>query len=175
MNKKTLSKPKVEHQLLLKEAINLPPRQRLELLLKAETYPIVNKRTSAERQLQEMIDFYNLCCLMLAQYFPNGQSEKNFLMLNLMALQENTQSIITAKLAEAFKLLSGYEELERKITAIQMLFYQYKYSFPELYESHNLENIATERISNVIREARYLMNDKPQLVEEILNRWELLS
>ena len=71
--------------------------------------------------------------------------------------------------------MRGYEELESKVTAIQMLFHQYQYSFPELYESHNLENIATERISDVIRETKQLMNDNPQFVEEILKRWELLS
>ena len=175
MNEKQLSTPKAEQQLLSKEAIKLTPRQRLELLLKAERYPIVKKRTSAEAQIREMIEFYNLCCLMLAQYFPNGQAENNFLLLSLIASQENTQSIITGKLVAAFKLLRGYEELESKVTSIQMLFYQYQYSFPELYESHNLENIATERISDVIRETKQLMNDNPQLVEEILNRWELLS
>lgn len=175
MNNKTLSTPKVEHQLLLKDAINLPPRQRLELLLKAEKYPISNKKTSAKKQIYEMIDFYNLCCLMLAQYFPNGQAEHNFLLLNFVALQENSQSIITEKLAEALKLLRRYEALESRITAIQMLFYQYQYSFPELYESLNLEDIATKSISDLLQEAKQLMNNNPKLVEEILNRWELLS
>ena len=69
MTQKQLETSKVEHQLLSKEAIKLPPKQRLELLLKAETYPIVKKRTSAEGQIREMIDFYNLCCLMLAKHF----------------------------------------------------------------------------------------------------------
>ena len=175
MNEKQLSIHKVEHQLLSKEAIKLLPRQRLELLLKAERFPIVRKRTSAERQIREMIDFYNLCCLMLAQYFPNEQAENNFLLLSLIASQENTQSIISGKLAEAFKLLGSYEELESKVTAIQMLFNQYQYFFPELYESEHLERIATERISDIIQENKQLINDDPQLVEEILDRWELLS
>lgn len=68
-----------------------------------------------------------------------------------------------------------YEELESKITAIQTLFYQYQYSFPELYESYNLEELATECISDIIRDTRELMNTDPQFVEEILRRWELLS
>lgn len=175
MNEKQLSRPTAEQQLLSKEAIKLPPRQRLELLLKAKSYPIVRKRTSAEGQIKEMIDFYNLCCVMLAQYFPNEEAEDNFLMLTFVASQEDTQSIVTEKLAKAFKMLGDYEELESKVTAIQMLFYQYHDSFPEFYESHNLEDIATERISDIIRDTRELMNDDPQFIEEILKRWELLS
>lgn len=175
MNEKQLSRLTTEQQLLSKEAIKLPHRQRLELLLKAKRYPIVRKRTSAEGQIKEMIDFYNLCCVMLAQYFPNEEAENNFFMLSFIASQEDSQSIITEKFAEAFKMLRDYEELERKVTAIQMLFYQYHDSFPELYESYDLEDIATERISDVIQGTRELMNNDPQYIEEILNRWELLS
>ena len=175
MNEKQLSRPTAEQQLLSKEAIKLPPRQRLELLLKAKSYPIVPKRTSAEGQIKEMFDFYKLCCVMLAQYFPNEEAENNFFMFSFIASQEDSQSIITEKLAKAFKMLRDYEELERKVTAIKLLFYQYQDSFPELYESYDLEDIATERISDMIRDTRELMSDEPKLIEEILKRWELLS
>ena len=175
MNHKKLSTSKAEHQLLSKEAIKLPPKQRLELLLKADVYPIVRKMTSAEGQIREMIDLYNFCCLMLVQYFPNKQAESNFFLLSLIASQENIQSLTTRKIEEAFSLLNGYEGLERKIAAIQMLFYQYQYSFPDLYESYNLEEISTECISDIIQENKQLMKDNSQHVEEILNRWELLS
>lgn len=175
MTTSQLSKSKAEQQLLSKEAIKLPPRQRLELLLKANKYSIVSKRTSAEGQINEMIDFYNLCCLMLAQYFPNEEAKNNFLMLNFIASQESTQSVITEPLAKAFKLLTGYEELENRVTSIQMLFYQYQDSYPELYQSHNLEDMATECISDVIQKTRQLMIDDPQLIERILRRWDLLS
>ena len=175
MNEKQLSRLTAEQQLLSKEAIKLPPRQRLELLLKAKSYPIVRKRTSAEGQIKEMIDFYNLCCVMLAKYFPSKEAEDNFFMLSFVASQEDSQSIITEKLAKAFNMLRDYEELERKVTAIQMLFYQYHDSFPELYESHNLEDIATEHISDMIRDKRELMSDNPQLIEKLFKRWELLS
>ena len=175
MNKKQLSITTAEQQLLSKEAIKLPPRQRLELLIKAKSYPIVGKRTSAEGQIKEMIAFYNLCRVMLAQYFPSEQAEDNFLMLSFIASKEDTQSIITEKLAEAFKMLRNYEELERKVTAIQMLFFQYHDSFPELYESYNLEDFATEHILDMIRNTRGLMNNDLQFIEGILKRWELLS
>lgn len=169
-----ISKSKAEQELLSKEALKLPHRQRLELLLKVERYPIVRKRTSAERQIKEMIAFYNLCCLMLTQYFPNEEAEKNFVMINFIASHENTQSIITGKIEEALKLLRGYEDLENKVKAIQILFYQYRESFPDLYQSYNLEDIATEHISDIIRETRQLINDDSQLVEETLKRWDLL-
>ena len=170
-----LSKLNAEQQLLSKEAIKLPPTQRLELLLKAKRYPIVRKSTSAKGQIKEMLDFYNLCCLMLAQYFPSEEAKSSFFMLSFIASQEDTQSIVSEKLAKAFKTLREYEELESKITAIQMLFYQYQYSFPDLYQSHNLESISTECISDIIQETRQLISDNPQLVEETLRRWDLLS
>ncbi len=71
LESKELSTISEGQQLLSKEAINLPPKEQLNLLLKANKYPLVRKRTSATKQIKEMIDFYNLCCLMLAQYFPN--------------------------------------------------------------------------------------------------------
>lgn len=173
MTTTTSLKSKVEQQLFSKEALKLPPKRRLELLLKTKRYPIVTKQTSAEKQLKEMLDFYNLCCLMLAWYFPNEKAENNFLKLSFMASQE-TQSIIPERLSEAFKLLERYEDLEDKISSIQMLFYQYKNSFPELYQSYNLEDITTEHISSIIKDSKELSKDS-QCVEEILRRWELIS
>ena len=174
MKENQLSYQKSEQQLLSKESIKLSPRQRLELLLKTQRYPVVKKRSSAKAQLSEMIDFFNLCCIMLAQFFPNYEAEKNFLMLSIIESQKN-KSIITERLAEAFKLLKGYEELENRVTAIQMLFYQYQYSFPELYSSYNLEDITTKRISDVIHETKQLITNDTQFIESILNRWGLLS
>ncbi len=166
---------KAEQQLFSKEAINLPPRKRLELLFKTEKYPIIIKKTSAEVQIREMIDFYNLCCVMLVQYFQNEEAENNFIMLNFITSQENNKSIITGEYAKKLKILGGYEKFESKIADIQMLFCQYRYSFPDLYESYNLEDIATEHISDVIKQTKQLINDYPQFVEKILKRWEILS
>ena len=64
--------------LFSKAAIQLCPKKRLELLLCANNYPIVKKKTSAIRQLKEMIDFYNLCCIQLTQFFPTESSENNY-------------------------------------------------------------------------------------------------
>lgn len=175
MNEKQLSNPKAEYELLSKEVIKLPPIQRLVLLLKAKRYPIVKKRTSAEGQIREMIAFYELCCLMLAQFFQNEQAENNFLLLSFIDSQENIKLVANVKFAEALRLLRNYEEMEEKVTAIQNLFYRYRYFYPELYESYNLESRAIERISDVIQSNKRLMKDNPQLVEKILNRWELLS
>lgn len=175
MKEKQLLFTKAEENLLSKEKIYLPPRQRLELLLKTETYKVVKRRTAAEGQIREMIDFYNLCCLMLCQYFSSGQAENNFFFLSVIASQENTQSLTNEKMTEAFKLLRGYEELERKIMSIQMLFYQYQYSFPDLYEAYDLESISTVKVSDLIMETKKMMNNNPQCVEKILNRWELLA
>ncbi len=168
-----LSKSKGEQNLFSKESIKLSPKRRLELLLKTKRYPIVTKKTSAEKQLKEMLDFYDLCCLMLAWYFPNKKAENNFLMLNFIASQE-MPSTLTEKLSKAFKLLERYEELESKISCIQMLFYQYKESYPELYQSYDLESIIEEHISDIIENSKDLLNDS-QWIEKILKRWELIS
>ena len=175
MSEKQLSRPTAEEQQLLsKEAINLPPRQRLELLLNAKSYPVARKRTSAKRHLIEMIEFYELLCLMLAQYFPNEKAEDTFFMLSIIASQKDTQSILTEEFAKAFNLLRNYEELERKVTAMQWMFYQYSVLYPELYSSYNLEDREKERISDIIQYMRECMSDEPQYIEKILKRWDLL-
>ena len=168
-----LSSIKAEQQLLSMEALKLPPRERLELLLKAKKYPIVKKRTSARAQIEEMIGFYNLCCLMLIHLLPNKKAENNFFLLNILASHENTQIVLTEKMATAFKLLNGYEELERRITAIQMLFYQYQQYFPDVYELYNLEDIAMKKISDILQDTRQLMSDNPSNFEELMRHWEL--
>lgn len=167
-----LSTIPVEQQLLSKQAIRLQPKERLALLLKAKRYPIVKKRTSAESQIKEMLDLYKLYCLMLAQYFPNEEAENTCFFLTLVATQENQQTTITARLAEAFKMLDNYEELERKITAIQILFEEYREKFPNIYERYNLEEITQKRISDMIRDSRQLRNN-PLWVNEVMKRWEL--
>ena len=89
----------IEQQLLSKEAISLPPKERLALLLKAKRYPIVRKKSSAKCQIEEMIDFYNFCSFMLIQYFPNEQSTNNFLLLNFFISKEDANALTTNKLA----------------------------------------------------------------------------
>lgn len=173
MTESNITTISVEQQLLSKEAIKLPPKERLNLLLNAKRYPIVKKRTSAEGQIKEMIDFFNLCCLMLAQYFPNEQAESNFLLLSIIASQGNTQEIAIGKLAEAFRLLHGYEELENRITAIQGLFYQYEKTFPDIYQRYNLEDIAFQPISDIVKNFRQLLTYDTDYVEKLLERWEL--
>lgn len=162
-----------EEQLLSREAIKLPPRERLSLLLNAKKYPLVRKRTSATRQIKEMIDLYNLCCLMLVQYFPKEQAEDNFLLLNFITSQE-TNAIATGKLAEAFKLLNGYEELERRITAIQRVFFQYQEIFPDLYQLYNLEDIAFEKISDIVENTKLLLSGDETYAKELLERWGII-
>ena len=159
-----------EHQLQSKEAIHLPPKERLNLLLKAKNYPIVRKRTSAEGQIKEMLDFYHLCCLMLARYFPNEQAESNFLLLNLLEGFSPTSD----KFAEAFGLLTSYEELENRITAIQMLSYQYSKSFPDVFYAYNLEDIVTESISDIIENSLELLQDNPSYIKKLMERWGIL-
>ncbi len=167
-------------QLLSKEALRLPPRQRLDLLINAEIYPIVTRGTSAEAQIKEMIDFYNLCCLMLVQYLPNEEAEHNCLMLSIMAshLESSpisTDKLATGKLSEALKLLDDYEKWDNKITKIQHLFFEFENLYPDLYDSYNLEDIATADFMDIIHNTRWLVANKPQLVDKVLRRWGLLS
>ena len=163
----------MEQQLLSKEAISLPPKERLCLLLKAKSYPIVRKRTSAKGQIEEMIDFYRFCCFMLGQYFPNEQATNNFLLLNFLISKEDSNTPITDKLAEAFRLLSSYDDLENKITAIQMLFFQYQSAFPDIYQLYNLDDLANEKVSDIIQDAKELIGYEPSYIERLMERWEL--
>ena len=163
----------MEQQLLSKEAISLPPKERLCLLLKAKSYPIVRKRTSAKGQIEEMIHFYNFCCFMLGQYFPNEQATNNFLLLNFLISKEDSNTPVTDKLAEAFRLLSSYEDLENNITAIQMLFHQYQSAFPDIYQLYNLDDLANEKVSDIIQNSKELISHEPSYTERLLERWEL--
>lgn len=174
MSRKQLSKITDEQLVNSKEAINLPPRQRLELLLRANSYPIVKKRTSAEGQLKAMLDFYDFCCIVLAQFFQDKNAERNFIMLNFFETQEEFKSMISGEVVSAFEIMRNYEKIESKVCALQGLFYQYQYIFPELYYSYNLEEIATRHISDIIRDTKEWMKDK-NLVNEVFKRWGLLE
>lgn len=175
MTTNNLSNFNVEQYLLSKESLKLPPRQRLELLLKATHYSITTKKTSAEKQLNEFLDLYNICCIMLIKYFPNKNAENNFFLLNCFSALDTSELAITRKTSNVICLLNCYENLENKITAIQMLFYQYKFSFPELYDYYNLEDIVNEQISDIVQETRELITEEPDLVEKIFKRWDLIS
>lgn len=168
---------KPEEQLLSKQAIQLPPKERLQLLLSAKSYPTVKKRTSAEAQIKEMLDFYKFCCLMLVNYFPNEKAERNYIALvgiELALGQQTVNQPISKQLSKEFELVENYEEFDKKITAIQNLFWQYSYDFPEIFDKYNLEDIATERIHEMLENARYMLESNPSGVERILKRWELL-
>lgn len=170
-NKITVATP--EEYLLSKAAIGLSPKERLVLLFKAKRYPVVKNRTSAEAQIKEMIDLYDLCCLMMAQYFPNQQAEDKFCLLNIALSQKDGQLIGPGKLSEAINLLHSYEELENKVSAIQLFFYKCGEAFPDLYERYNLEELATEQISDIVETSRKVISDDPTSVKRVLNRWGL--
>lgn len=163
----------IEQQLLSKEAICLPPKERLGLLLKVKRYPIVRKKTSAKAQIEEMIDFYHFCCFLLSQYFPDEQAINNFLLLNVLVSKKDLNTLATNKLAEAFRLLNGYEELENKITATQMLFHQYQSTFPDLYELYNLDDLVDEKMSDIIQNSKERIRYDPSYTERMLERWGL--
>jgi len=146
----------IEQQLLSKEAISLPPKQRLDLLLKAKRYPIVRKKTSAK-----------------GQYFPNEQATNNFLLLNFLISKEDSNTPATDKLAEAFRMLSSYEDLENKITAIQTLFHQYQSAFPDIYQLYNLGDLANEKVSDIIQDSKELIGYDSSYAERLKERWEL--
>ncbi len=174
-NKPLLSKQENEY-LLSKQAIQLPPKERLQLLLSAKRYPIVKKGTSAEAQIKEMLDFYKLCGLMLANYFPNEEAEAKYLALAVTEIkmeQQATNLPVSEKLSKAFDLVRDYEEFERKIRAIRSLFWEYSREFPELFDEYNLEDIASEKIMDMLENARYMIKCNPQKVEKILSRWEI--
>ncbi len=162
----------IEQRLFSKEAICLPPKERLNLLLKAKTYPVVRKHTSAKAQIKEMIDLYNLLSLAITQYFPNEKSESNFITLSFLASRDS-DDLVDNKLAEGFKLLKEYEELENRITAIQELFYEYKSVFPDLYELFNLDEIVNEKISSIIENSRKMLSSNPSYTQKLMERWEL--
>lgn len=173
MTENIVTTTSIEQQLLSKEAISLPPKERLALLLKAKRYPIVRKKTSAKGQIEEMIDFYNFCCFMLGQYFPNEQATNNFLLLNFLISKEDSNTPVTDKLAEAFRLLSSYEDLENKISAIQMLFHQYKSTFPDIYQLYNLDDLVNEKMSDIIQTSKELIGYDSSYAERLMERWEL--
>lgn len=173
-NESQLIATRPEDQLLSKQAIQLPPNERLQLLLKAKYYPVVKKRTSAEAQIKEMISFHNLCALMLTKFFPDEEAEKNYIALALIdsvQSQFEENQLITERLSKAFELVKTYEEFERKITAIRNLFWQYSKDFPELFEKYNLEDIASERIHDMLEGARYMIENQSPKVEKLMDHW----
>lgn len=174
MNGSRVSTVSADQQLLSKQAINLPPKERLRLLLEANKYPIVRKRTSAEAQIKEMLDFYTICGIMLTKYFPNEQATNNFIILSLADSLKDEQTIITEELEKAFKMLYSYETLERKVIAIQSLFFQYEEAFPDMYELYNLGDFATEPIEDIIENSRMLLDEKPEFLKNLIERWELV-
>lgn len=159
---------------LSEQAINLPPEKRLRLLLETKHFPVATKRSSAKKQITEMKDLYDLCCIMLARYLPNENAEDNFIALNfLSAIQYPMRSVVNQDLAKAFSILGEYEKWEERVTAIQELFLEYKEVYPKLYEEYSLEDLATEKISTIVWSTRDAIAANPEFLFEVMERWEL--
>ena len=166
-----------EEQLLSKQAIQLPPKERLQLLLSANYYPVVKKRTSAVAQIKEMINFYDFCAIMLTKFFPDEKAEANYIALALIDSKQGqfgTNQLMNRRLSEAFELVKNYEEFERKITAIQNLFWQYSKDFPDLFEKYNLEDLATQSIFDVLDGARYMLENHAPEAKKLMDHWGVL-
>lgn len=166
-----------EERLLSKKAIALPPKERLSLLISANYYPIVITNISAEVQIREMLDFYNLCLLMLIKFFQDEDAESNYLLLKTLDMteQQSANNLPASKRwLEAFKLLKTYEEFERKIKAIKELFCKYSEVFPEIYEKYKLGEIVSGEISDMLEGAKYMLKNCTSAEARILERWDLL-
>lgn len=176
-NESQLVAAKPEEQLLSKQAIALPPKERLQLLLSASYYPVVKKGTSAEAQIKEMISLYHFCALMLTKFFPDEEAEANYIALALIDStqgQFGTNQLMPGRLSKAFELVKNYEEFERKITAIRNLFWQYSKDFPDLFEKYNLEDLATENIYDMLEGARYMLENHHPEAEKLMDHWGVL-
>ena len=159
---------------LSEQAINLPPEDRLRLLLKTKRFPVATKRSSAKRQIEEMKDLYDLCSIILARYFPAENADDNFITLNfLSSVQYPMRLFVNKDLAKAFSMLGEYEKWEERITAIQQLFFEYKKVYPKLYEEYNLEELATEKISSIVWSTRDVLTKNPEFLFEVMERWDL--
>ncbi len=170
----SLATQTVEKNLLSEQTVNLNPRERLKLLLQSKSYPIATKRSSAKKQIEEMIDLYNLCSIVLARYFPDENADGNFIMLNfLFAMREPTRSLVNQELGKTFAMLDGYEKWEKRITDIQALFLKYSKNYPDLYEKYNLEDMVNESISSIVWNSREMLQDDNDFIFEVFKRWGL--
>lgn len=94
-------------------------------------------------------------------------------MLNFLISKEESHIPITDKLAEVFRLLNSYEELENKISAIQMLFYEYQCTFPDIYQLYNLDDLVNETVSDMIQSSKELISHDSSYIERLTQRWGL--
>ena len=164
----------IELNPLSEQAINLPPEERLRLLLKTKHFPIATKRSSAKRQIEEMTDLYDFCSVIIARYFPDEDAEDNFFATSfLTSIKYPMRLFANKKLGKAFQMLGAYEKWEDRITAIQQLFLEYEKTYPQLYEKYNLEELATEKISTIVWRTRDELSANPDLLFEVMDRWEL--
>lgn len=106
----------VEEYLRTKEAIQLPQNERLMLLMNAKYYILSGKRTSADVQIREMLDFFEFfLSYMLAETAPREGKDKEFILLSVMASaipDDCQEEIILQDLAEALNSLRNFEAID---------------------------------------------------------------
>ena len=83
--------------------------------MNAKYYILSGKRTSADAQIREMLDFFEFLSYMLAETAPREGKDKEFILLSVMASaipDDCQEEIILQDLAEALNSLRNFEAID---------------------------------------------------------------
>ena len=127
-------KEKEEIDILSKEALSLPKRERIKLLLSAKSIPIVTKRTAIEKQIKEVIELHDFVNMLFVAMYPDENSDAEY-------LDNIINSFIDDICDTSTNIMQSYESFDNINDKISNFAYDVFQKYPDEYEDFDLDEI----------------------------------
>lgn len=173
--------------LLRPENLRLAPQERLKLLIEADYYPIVTKRTSTDRQLKEMINLYNFYSIAYADFFNNKENEHAYFAGIILEINSSDHFIGTtaevkakneiladnfnSKFASFKEVVNKVDLIEKGLIAVRNLFFEYFTKYPDIYEKYQLDNITDVMFIDIPDFVKFKVENNPKWVVDVFKYW----
>ena len=149
-------KEKEEINILSKEALALPKRERIKILLSAKTIPVTTKGMAIDKQIREIINLHDFINMVYVRVFPTEERDAEYVNLAFAKRFINSLSL------PGINLMEVYESFDLINEKIENFAYDVLMKYPDKYDEYDLDEIFSSRYKKIeyFREKYEEMGDK---------------
>ena len=128
-------KEKEEIDIFSKEALALPKRERIKLLLSAKSIPVTTKGTAIDKQIKEIINLHDFVNMIYVRIFPTEERDAEYLNFAF------AKSFIKELEIPQINLMEVYETFDLINAKLENFAYEVLMKYPNKYDEYDLDEI----------------------------------
>lgn len=124
-----------EINIFSKEALSLPKKERIKLILSLSKIPVVTKRTAIEKQVREIISLHDFVNMLFVKIFPTEERDAEY--INFAFARSFLDDLSLPELNS----MEIYESFDRMNEKISNYAYDVFQKYPDVYDEFDLDEI----------------------------------